>query len=1535
MSFMIFASASSMQRVFQPSGPTVSLTQGTITFELNATNVDTFGYDAVGKPWVNASGPVTLTSITPTAADGKNGAVLNPIRNGARTIGHGLDDRMSDYDELLNVTLPIELNVGDVILKVISTETPVDIRSGYFDDQAALHIVNENYGANDYLSASVLPDELTLASREKQTFDIDAWYTSRPTLDMTVMSTPIDASVVFDRIGRFAATMSYGTNSSTSRGYEAMSPIDFGKDTGTARNYGGWIKSRINGLCIIAMAAPGGPYSEAEIKQAQKQLVSHGIEWGYQMYRDTTTGWGADGGHYQWMQAPIFAAYHAFGTDTTGLAIADTADKVGTARFGNWSAGFEVTPDRYLELVTPHDNEFLPTLNRQRLTIAGGTGNELLLEWKGPSQQDRGDSDQVDWAPGTVITDGTNTAELAETITLSDAGPGPYTVTLTAPSPFADNVTIWSDPSQHNMAFPLRIGQFEWTQRGIGSLSYWSNAATNTYREIQGWSIQVLYALLYGQLDFDVFKPALEYTVVANNNAAYPDTNNDYSGLYNPTHSSTEVQEQEVWEAHYATARAVPQINERSAPTINNVTASANGTTGANNLSVNTNQGRGKLYWAIFEDDYVAPSDNAEYAAAIALGTDAVLSGSQDITDSGVQNIPDQTGLTEDTGYNLHVYQYATNGGLSTILKSGLIFPSLVTPPSDITVQAARYPGASINNLSDNIPGLVVGTPVSASTTDVEIAGIATDGAGSIVEARIVNENAQVVQDWTGVGTISGGTWSGTLQLPLGAGLWYNVSVRSANNPSVTDVNTVNWGVGYKFVAIGQSQFNIWAGNNVEPTFTMSPAAENKMSLLRWQASNLNLGTPVDESFTLIDNAGPDGPRSFADQFFTNVGELVQVDVEAVNGTTVMELLDNDSDVRRFSDFTNKTNKYGNDYTAVLRNWQTSHSTQITGQEFDDYLRNVDDRGGTLEEDLISALQPWTVFTAMPATRNGNNSNDIRMSDELIDYVYNTYPTEIVGPPITDYALELGQGPHPEPETRANINFGQRLAMTAWKAIDNNAWTHPYFTGNVERSLDGTELLIETALPNGGSLSSPAPAALSGFSVNGSTSGFTTSISGTDKVRLTIDSGTWPDISTITTITRNGRFTNTASTTQEELDISLGELYETFSNDVLGLGIPVHGELIDYSGTDRWRMQSLTNLMKTALTQEAEAAFVIGDWSVATGSGNGDIDVTITNNTQVGDQSVTVGYAFDGGSIVDSGFSGTGTFQITAPDPDTSYDITLYKLNGATSAVSDVKTVTSNTGGSLQRANQIYFGTRSDSSQSADNRAMRVYWPFHDTGAKRVETMARSNEAVPAEPAGAPTTGDKFLAMFCHKNSVGSGTYSAIDVRADDGSTSLNTPSGYQNNEIITSNPAGIREGISALAFTVGAVNPAQALVNDSAGGTSALKGAGSTMFKISSDYDLDNAVYFTQTVDDVTAPTIDLSGVPGTWDIVVMCIDPTSSTAFTEYVNLTEQDSFVFDGGAGGPGILTVSIGEGTGLHQVGKTRPNTLLLGVAIPPA
>ena len=120
------------------------------------------------------------------------------------------------------------------------------------------------------------------------------------------------------------------------------------------------------------------------------------------------------------------------------------------------------------------------------------------------------------------------------------------------------------------------------------------------------------------------------------------------------------------------------------------------------------------------------------------------------------------------------------NPGAATALVDNFTVSDLVTD----TITVTDFPAKKVfQQVGTNTPITVSGTYVGTVTN---------------VEARIVQHGTSTeVVTWSTLATgPTGGTFSGSINAPVSAGVWYNIQVRFSNNTSIVSNGANKWGVG-------------------------------------------------------------------------------------------------------------------------------------------------------------------------------------------------------------------------------------------------------------------------------------------------------------------------------------------------------------------------------------------------------------------------------------------------------------------------------------------------------------------------------------------------------------------------------------------------------------------------------------------------------------------------------------------------------------------------------------------------------------------
>lgn len=592
----------------------------------------------------------------------------------------------------------------------------------------------------------------------------------------------------------------------------------------------------------------------------------------------------------------------------------------------------------------------------------------------------------------------------------------------------------------------------------------------------------------------------------------------------------------------------------------------------------------GSLGGTIFQSQTV-PSDPAGYSFRIggdasgddARGTEwpgdiaAIGYVEGDVPDSVWQSIALGASLeTALAGYTVP-WVREFDGSPDSLSKPAWATDDATLPTAIATGNAAfgstlrRAAAASYLTVNEAEDGYVYGLLPDEASRNVTFSGTSAGRTGN-VEARVFyRDTGELLVDWTSVGAVSA-NWSGSLTVPRCAQGWVVAQFRTTDAPDEVTHAMRRFAVGYKFLQLGQSQTTIYMGSAVRGDL---PAAYDTMSLAN---DGVDTGQPIVQQMTFIGARTSDGLSAFADQFRAYADKTpVMVIGAAKVGTGPDQLMDDAETNRDWSKLQAKLDHWGNDVTAVLMNWATQGwaTNGTVAETMEALIYGTGDYGGTVDHSLTAALRAGFAFGLSPATRHSNGVHNSIIGPQV---AFANARGLTVGLPVSDYAIEDEGGPHPDNNALGNRVLGVRMAHLAARITGFDVPARPYFSTATRL---GNAITIQTVRPNGGALSSPAPNALRNFEVDEgagfTNAGFTAAIGG-NAVVLTKSSGVWAS-GTVVRYLENGE-TRTDNDAAAEAAIVAGMLYEARADDVLGLGLPVVGTLVDGRWVPDWQVST-------------------------------------------------------------------------------------------------------------------------------------------------------------------------------------------------------------------------------------------------------------------------------------------------------------------------------------------------------------------------
>ncbi|WP_276946837.1 hypothetical protein, partial [Haematobacter massiliensis] len=534
-----------------------------------------------------------------------------------------------------------------------------------------------------------------------------------------------------------------------------------------------------------------------------------------------------------------------------------------------------------------------------------------------------------------------------------------------------------------------------------------------------------------------------------------------------------------------------------------------------------------------------------------------------------------------------------------------------VTDASPAAGGTMLQPGSALRRQSETAfvtldhrsAGQVVALKKGATTAEVPVAGFASGP----VEVRFFEAaTGAVIADWTAVPAPVNGRWSARVRLPESTNGWIFAEARLAAEPQITAQSRSEFGVGYKFMVMGQSQTampmtNLTTRLALEPGVAMSGSVA-ELQVAYSGAKRETLGAAARRPIlgrigTGGGYAPADGFVSFLNQFRRlKPGTPVMIVNEAVSGTSMRALLAGEVDSgtdRQWADITDKLDLWGRDYTAVLWNWLMNEGA-MNGSNVAPYMAAMflPDHTGDMAHSLASELEPGWTLGVLGGDRESRITGREGMRAARTAFAQQHGFT--LGPVVSDYRIDNPGGPHPArqftnpagvqyapPEVfdHGIARFMQRMAVMALQTVGQiqDAVVHPYYA-NPRLNGDGTKILIDVIAVNGGTIYSPAPTALrswylketgdAGFlrtAEKGASAVLNTSVV-PPRVEITRPTGIWDPATLVQRMDDSEKRADNDGAAEDA--IHAGAIYESWPNDPFGFGFPVVG----MKGSDgRWR----------------------------------------------------------------------------------------------------------------------------------------------------------------------------------------------------------------------------------------------------------------------------------------------------------------------------------------------------------------------------
>ena len=467
--------------------------------------------------------------------------------------------------------------------------------------------------------------------------------------------------------------------------------------------------------------------------------------------------------------------------------------------------------------------------------------------------------------------------------------------------------------------------------------------------------------------------------------------------------------------------------------------------------------------------------------------------------------------------------------------------------------------------------------------------------ASGPVEIRVFEaETGRIVRDWVQMPAPENGVWSGRVSLPESANGWLFADARLVGAPDVIAHARSEFGVGYKFMIMGQSQtampmVNMTTRLALEPGTAMSGSVATLVNLGLRRILGAEARRPVMGRIgTGVGFAPSDGFVTFLNQFRRMKPKTpVMILNEAVSGTSMRALLAGEVDTatdRQWADITDKLDLWGPDVTAVLWNWLMNEGA-MNGSNVVPLMSAMflPDHTGDMAHSLARDLEPGWTLGVLGGDRESRITGREGMRAARTAFAHGNGFT--LGPVVSDYRIENAGGPHPgkqftnpgilgytPPETfdHGIPRFMQRMGVMALQTVGalSDVTVHPYYA-NPRFSADRRKILIDVMAVNGGRIYSPAPAALRSWYVKeesdpsfvstvekGAQAVLNTSVS-PPQVEITRASGSWGPGVIVQRMDDGEKRADNDGTAEDA--IHSGGIYEDWAQDPLGFGFPVVG----------------------------------------------------------------------------------------------------------------------------------------------------------------------------------------------------------------------------------------------------------------------------------------------------------------------------------------------------------------------------------------
>jgi hypothetical protein len=500
----------------------------------------TWGTFADGQPWFINDG-VALTARFPAgrtySSNAIDGYTLNPTINGPQ----GLDQRRQGYSApaAINTITPRKM---DVILSVECEETTTSPggnawRDGYFktNGQAWFTCVTKPPSATTFSPTVHWPgDDVNRLQRPMREVDIDGMLARLPSYsDSGITSPPAWSSFANTFNQPNAAWLHYAYGSGQGwvdgNGFGGGMPRGFGG--AITDNWGEYVAKEINRALAVAVL---NTWSSADKRAFLIRLCQHGNQWIEAFNGLPANRIPPDGGQWQWHWPAASAWLDATGQNARSATLL-------AAFNGNLDQVFAVTASHIANDFVRHTSDSKPFPWRDRVVSAVAGGPTVTV----PAFTG---SNNVADGPNPVFTN----------LRLKRSSPDSDEARITSGTSYALGVDaqvspVWTVGDTVHMipGFTITEGQLQWTLKGVGQMNLFNPTPNAAYLGLQSPAMQILFLRSLGIVspELENFADFWQLVIAGNYPAASPYAYPD------PRSTTLETQ---VWNAHFATASAVP-----------------------------------------------------------------------------------------------------------------------------------------------------------------------------------------------------------------------------------------------------------------------------------------------------------------------------------------------------------------------------------------------------------------------------------------------------------------------------------------------------------------------------------------------------------------------------------------------------------------------------------------------------------------------------------------------------------------------------------------------------------------------------------------------------------------------------------------------------------------------------------------------------------------------------------------------------------------------------------------------------------------